>query len=130
MNCTRRSFLVFGAPVVLAGVSVLLITRSARAGVPPGQQQTPRPSTPALPNANGPEIVPAPGPALPDPKTILKENQKEIKKDVDQLYKLSQELKEESEKTDAYNVLSLPMIRKAEEIEKLAKKIKDRAKGS
>ena len=69
-------------------------------------------------------------PALPDPKTILKENQKEIKKDVDQLYKLAQELKEESEKTDAYNVLSLPMIRKAEEIEKLAHSVKEKMKAN
>jgi hypothetical protein len=34
------------------------------------------------------------------------------------------------EKTDATTVLSLGMVKKAEEIEKLAKQIKDHAKGS
>jgi hypothetical protein len=33
------------------------------------------------------------------------------------------------EKTDSTTVLSLAMLKKAEEIEKLAKQIKDRAKG-
>jgi hypothetical protein len=126
MQCTRRSFLVLGAPVVLAGASALLVPRSAQTAQPPQPQQNPHPYTPAIPDAKGAET----GAALPDPKTVLKEDQKELRKDVDQLYKLAQELKEESEKTDVLAVLSLPMIHKTEEIEKLAKKIRDRAKGS
>jgi hypothetical protein len=126
MQCTRRSFLVFGAQVAFAGASALLIPHPARTAQPPQQQRNPHPYTPAVPDAKGGET----GAALPDPKTVLKEDQKELRKDVDQLYKLAQELKEESEKTDVLAVLSLPMIHKAEEIEKLAKKIRDRAKGS
>jgi len=38
-------------------------------------------------------------------------------------------LKAEVEKTDSVQVLSLAMLRKADEIEKLAKEIKSRAKG-
>src|SRR5258706_7982918 len=62
-------------------------------------------------------------------KAILEERQKNIKKDVEKLYALASQLKTEVEKTDSTTVLSLAMLKKAEEIEKLAKQIKDRAKG-
>jgi hypothetical protein len=65
----------------------------------------------------------------PDPKLILEANQKDIKRDVERLYDLASELKAEVEKTDSVQVLSLTMLRKTEEIEKLAKGIRSRAKG-
>ena len=65
----------------------------------------------------------------PDPKLILESNQKEIRKNVERLYDLASELKAEVEKTDAVRVLSIAMLRKTEEIEKLAKEIRSRAKG-
>jgi DNA-binding transcriptional regulator GbsR (MarR family) len=71
-------------------------------------------------------------PASPPPgakKAVLEQNQKDIKKDVEKLYELASELKTEVDKTDATAVLSLAMVKKAEEIEKLAKQIKDHAKG-
>jgi hypothetical protein len=64
-----------------------------------------------------------------DPKLILEANQKEIKKNVEKLFDLASELKTEVEKTDAVQVLSMGMLRKTEEIEKLAKEIRARAKG-
>jgi hypothetical protein len=63
-----------------------------------------------------------------DPKAILKGNQKQIQDDVKRLYALATELKEQAEKTDATAMLSLPLVRKAEEIEKLARQIKNLAK--
>jgi hypothetical protein len=62
-------------------------------------------------------------------KALLEERQKNIKKDVEKLYDLAAQLKTEVEKTDATTVLSVGMLKKAEEIEKLAKQIKDHAKG-
>jgi hypothetical protein len=62
-------------------------------------------------------------------KAMLEERQKSIKKDVEKLYELAAQLKTEVEKTDSTTVLSLAMLKKAEEIEKLAKQIKDHAKG-
>jgi hypothetical protein len=50
--------------------------------------------------------------------------QEQIRENVDRLYQLVKELKVEVEKTDSSEVLSLGLIRKAEEIEKLAKQIK------
>ena len=64
-----------------------------------------------------------------DPKLILEANQKEIKKSVEKLYDLASELKAEVEKTDSVHVLSIAMLRKTDEIEKLAKEIRSRAKG-
>ena len=65
----------------------------------------------------------------PDPKMMLAANEKEIKKNVEKLYELASELKTEVERTDSVKVLSLSMLKKAEEIERLAKEIKSRAKG-
>jgi hypothetical protein len=62
-------------------------------------------------------------------KAILEQNQKDIKRDIEKLFQLASELKEQIEKTDATTVLSVAMVRKTEEIEKLAHSIRDRAKG-
>ena len=62
-------------------------------------------------------------------KRMLEENQKDIKKKVEKLYDLATELKAEVDKTDSSKVLSLNLVRKAEEIEKLAREIKNRSKG-
>ena len=62
-------------------------------------------------------------------KAILEQRQKDIKKDVEKLFDLASELKTQVEKTDSTTVLSLAMMKKTEEIEKLAKQIRDRAKG-
>ena len=67
--------------------------------------------------------------AVPPTKAVLKENEKDIKRDIEKLYQLASDLKAEGEKTDSSQVLSLAMVRKAEEIEKLAKEIKNRARG-
>jgi gas vesicle protein len=74
------------------------------------------------------ESAPA-APLQPMDKRILEENQKEIKKKVEKLFDLATELKTEVEKTDSSKVLNLDLVRKAEEIEKLARDIKNRSKG-
>jgi hypothetical protein len=62
-------------------------------------------------------------------KAALEDNDKDIKKKIEKLYDLATALKAEVEKTDSAKVLSLAMIKKAEEIEKLARDIKTRARG-
>lgn len=114
MNSPRRSFLGMGVAV---GIVLLLpnAVRLACQGTPP---HSPFPRSPA----------PEPTPER-DPRPMLKLTQKEIKKDVDRLVQLAEELKKEVEKTDSATVLSLPLIRKAEEVEKLARHIKTLARG-
>jgi len=90
-------------------------------------QNPPRPgSEPAAPGSKDDED---PKPLTPPGKLALQANDKDIKKSVEKLFQLASELKAEVDKTDSAQVLSLPMLRKAEEIEKLAKEIKSRAKG-
>jgi len=64
-----------------------------------------------------------------DPKKIQERNQKTILEDIQKLYKLAGELKDEVEKTDSRNTLSLAMVQKAKEVEKLAKQIANLAVG-
>ena len=61
-------------------------------------------------------------------KKAAKERVAALKTDTDKLLKLSVELKQYVDKSDE-NVLSLEVIRKADEIEKLAKSVKDKMKG-
>jgi hypothetical protein len=62
-------------------------------------------------------------------KSVLEQNQKSIKKDIEKLFDLATELKTEVEKTDSTAILSIALVKKAEEIEKLAKQIKEHARG-
>jgi recombinational DNA repair protein RecT len=61
-------------------------------------------------------------------KKAAKERVAALKSDTDKLLKLSVELKTYVDKSDE-NVLSLDVIKKAEEIEKLAKSVRDKMKG-
>ncbi len=61
-------------------------------------------------------------------RKAAKERIAALKSDTDKLLKLSVELKSYVDKSDE-NVLSLDVIKKAEEIEKLAKSVKDKMKG-
>jgi len=54
--------------------------------------------------------------------------QQEIKKDTDKLLELANELKQYVDKTNE-NIISLDVIKKAEQIEKLAHAVKDKMKG-
>ncbi len=60
-------------------------------------------------------------------KAMNKDRAERIKRDTDKLLALSTELKQYVDKTNE-NVMSLEVIRKAEEIEKLAKNIREKMK--
>ena len=119
MYTSRRRLLVAG------GVAALLWRCQMLA-----QDVSTRQNPPLTPNSrreNGPDDpTHGPLPAGASTKAVLEQHQKDIEK----LYDLATQLKTEVEKTDATSVLSLGMVKKAEEIEKLAKQIKDHAKGS
>jgi 5'-deoxynucleotidase YfbR-like HD superfamily hydrolase len=61
-------------------------------------------------------------------KKAAKDRVAALKSDTDKLLKLTTELKSYVDKSDE-NVLSVNVIKKAEEIEKLAKSVKDKMKG-
>jgi hypothetical protein len=55
--------------------------------------------------------------------------QEDLKRDTEKLVKLANELKEDVDKTTA-STLSVNVVKKAEEIEKLAHSVKEKMKGS
>ncbi len=69
---------------------------------------------------NGPDNRPSDDRRQVDPR-----RQEEIKTDIQKLYSLASELKDQSEKTDMNSTLPVTVIKRAQEIEKLAKKIKN-----
>ena len=125
MDLKKRSFITqvmtwaLGAPLALLGIQAFAQLPSQQSSQNPIPQHA-NPNDP-FPDNNGPTI---------DEKKILKQNDETIKGDVEKLYDLASDLKKEVEKTDSVNVLSLPMIQKAEQIEKLAKQVKNLARGT
>ena len=85
----------------------------------------------AAPQQKQPRTIENPDITLPDGKSqqdeILKADHERDLKDAAQLIELSQQLKAELEKNDRH-VLSISSIKKTEEIEKLARRIRGRIK--
>lgn len=96
----------------------------------PAQSRSPeyRPS-PHAPDPNFPQGMDGPPPTGPDQKAINKQNQAEIRTDVDKLSALVSDLKQELSVTNTSSVLSVSFVKNAHQIEKLAKHIRELAKG-
>ncbi len=62
-------------------------------------------------------------------KEANKKRQEDIRNDTDKLFQLATELKAAVDKSNE-NLLSLDVVRKADEVEKLAKRVKDKMKQS
>ena len=135
MHASRRRLLLTSLAAALAW----LFPRGAAAGnagsgsaLSPSQNpSSPLPRTRAPRQPGDPEDPENPNgtPPAASSKALLEQRQKDIKKEIERLYDLASQLKAEIEKTDSTAVLSLAMLKKAEEIEKLAKHIKENAKG-
>jgi hypothetical protein len=98
-----------------------------------GLAQNPPSPVPQLPNPAAPN-TPSDNPARDRmeremAKKANQERQAQLKRDSDRLLKLATELKESVDKTNQ-NTLSIDVIKKAEEIEKLAHSVKEKMKGN
>ena len=118
---TGRRFFLAGVTATLAGIRTLLFGG-------PGQRRQPTSQIPDASSSSGVDDVPLPPRA--DPKTQLKEDQKTLRHDVDRLMQLVKDLKDETDKTPETDVLSLSLVKKAEDIEKLARQIRDLIRAS
>jgi hypothetical protein len=121
--------------------SVIALAEGSASGQnPPGQnppgRNAPPPPYPFGPDGNLKEPTDRPlGPTekLPDapkkPRKDLKADESDIRKQVSLLAQYADELKKEVEKTDSTKVLSIQMLRKTQDIEKLAHHIAALATG-
>ena len=127
----RNSSFPFAFALILMLGTILLAVVAAPGFAAPQRQQDPaaaanmNPFAPTFPNGPAVGLQPLPRPELAEnnPGPMLQQNQENMKKDINQLYTMVQQLKEQSDKTNSTQVLSLGLVNKANKIEKLAKKI-------
>jgi hypothetical protein len=92
-----------------------------------GGQMLPAPSLPGsnqMPGMSQPETMQL----VEQQKLRFAERQKQLVQDTDKLLELTTALKEQVDDSNK-NILSLDMVKKAEQIEKLAHSVKERIKG-
>jgi hypothetical protein len=112
----RRNFLA----ILNLGVLVGLLGQTRRG--------FPSPPPPADPNAQDKNAQQGPDPQTAK-RVMAAQNEKEFREGVEKLYAMATELRDELAQAPKMNVLSVRMYKKTEEIEKLAKQLKGKAKG-
>jgi hypothetical protein len=122
MHETRREFLrTMGTASSCFTLETIFPGQARYHPVPP-----PQPADPSEQETKG---SPSAQDALALKRAQFAGNAKEFRKGVEKLYVLAGELKDEVSKTPTTSVFSLQMVKKTEEIEKLAKQLKTLAKG-
>jgi len=123
MRETRRGFF---ANAALLSSCLALSPGLLAAQNPPTPPPKPQPGytpNPAEIHANPAEVNAA-------RRARLLENEKEFRDGVERLYQLTSGLRDDLQKTPTTEVFSLQIVKKTEEIEKLAKRLKSQAKSS
>jgi hypothetical protein len=114
--------------ILRLAVVVMLVVGAARV-----QAQNPRmppmPQPPQVPGQTSPEDETKSKMERDMAKKANQERQAALKRDTDKLLKLATELKNYVDKTNE-SVLSLEVVKKADEIEKLAHSVKDKMKAN
>ena len=122
---SRRRLLIFLGGAGVFAVRLFTDTNLSAQRVSPQPVPSPHAPDPHFPpGLNGPDIQPDTGQRRANP-----DDEKEIRKDVQKLFELASELKDQTDKTNSQLVLSLSFVKAAQQIEKLARKIKDLSKG-
>jgi hypothetical protein len=120
--------------LLLTGTSGLVSGQRNGGGVSNPIQNQPMPgqnSIPGMPSINGRNDGPDPlGPRMQDQQTKSRnsDRQRRLVEDTDRLLSLAADLKQQMD-NPGKDAMSADMVRKAEEIEKLAKSVKERMKG-
>jgi flagellar motility protein MotE (MotC chaperone) len=121
MSVTRRGFvLALGAAASIVAARDTLVFAQRRPSFP-------KPPEPSDKNPSATDAVA--DRSRQATKKALQENERDFRAGTERLYQLAAELRDEVKNTAASDVLSVRMYKKAEEIEKLAKHLKSKAKG-
>jgi hypothetical protein len=114
---------------------IVFVTLVSTSATPMVIQAWQRVSPQPLPSPNAPSDQNAlerlTGPPINSDKgkeALDRENQIEIRLQVQRLYAMATELKDEVDRTNSNTVMNVAVLKRAQEIEKLAKQIRERAK--
>jgi hypothetical protein len=110
---------------ILTSDPALCVGRQHSIPPPPQPRQSPNAPT----NQNVPQGLEG-RPASTDTTRVSPnvQNEQELRGNIQQMYQLALELKEEADKSNSNIVLDVSLVKRAQEIEKLAKRIKNQAK--
>jgi hypothetical protein len=124
----RRGFVgaLVTMPLMAWAGNLLAKTLQYPGAPPPNPNQFPGSQQPGATPPGSLGIPPAPG---INPHMVLVYQQKQLKKDVGNLFDLARKLRNQVFKTDSTEVLSLDMLHTAQKIQELAKHIQDLARG-
>lgn len=121
MESRRRLLLTSAGALSFLVVETLLRGEQAQSRTSPRPHPYPNGRDP-----NKPQDIDEP--SRLDLKAIQQENQRKLRANVSRLYEMVFDLKSDVERIDATSTLSISLIKKAQEIEKLAKQIRNLAK--
>ncbi len=129
MNKLRWKYLLFAITMTGALVFGSAAIAAAQRSMSPPPMPQPQQSPNAPTNQNVPQGLDGPQ-FSPDANRpmIDAQNQQEIRANVERLYAMVVDLKNEVDRTNSNMVLNMTLVKRAQDIEKLAKQIKDRAK--
>lgn len=121
---TRRSFLMTMAAAVgcTTAADVIVLAQARKRNPFPTPPQPAEPGNPAETSETQTDSRNA-------RRMRLLQNEKEFRMEVEQLYQAASDLKKEVEQTPTTEVFSVQVYKRTEEIEKLAKQLKAKAKG-
>ena len=126
LRAGRREFFTRWTGTALLGLGAI-------AGLAPAPPQDrprgfPNPPPPADPDEQDKNAPPGIDPQTAK-RVMAAKNEKEFREGVEKLYQMAAELRDELTQAPKMNVLSVRMYKKTDEIEKLAKQLKSKAKG-
>jgi hypothetical protein len=85
--------------------------------------------SPNAPNPNAPHRIGDPEPTVGEKRSVDQQNLSQIRLEVQKLQDMVNELKDDVDHINPNATLSVSFVKKTQQIEKLAKQIKDHAKG-
>lgn len=119
---TRRNFMTVMAAATAAPLAGAALVFAQRPIIPP-----PKPAPAETQNPAQIGVDPQGGDAAR--RALRLKNERQFREGLERLYELTSELREEVAKTMTSDVFSVRVVKKTEEIEKLAKLLRSKAKG-
>ena len=123
MRESRRAFVMSVAAAANALATMPTMLCAQRPIIPPPPPEPAEKGNPA-------DVHSSPAADAAAKRTLLLKNEKEFREGVERLYELTSALRDELQKTATTDVFSLHIVKQTQEIEKLAKLLRSKAKSA